>query len=99
MLMPTRCVLVLYGFYRMRPGIRWALPHAPEGRLENLVEAAKAHIDSKVEHSFRVIQTQLAGGHSSSSAFKTRGCSALAKNRCKIIVLAALTNLFLVRRQ
>jgi IS5 family transposase len=39
----------------MRLGQRRALPDTPEGRLQNLVEAAKAH-RSKVEHPFRVIK-------------------------------------------
>ena len=39
----------------MRPGRRRVLQNSPEGRLEDLVETAKAHIRSKVEHPFRVI--------------------------------------------
>ena len=39
----------------MRPGKRRLLPDTPEGRLDDLVETAKAHIRSKVEHPFRVI--------------------------------------------
>jgi len=39
----------------MRPGMRRVLPDAPEGRLDDLVEAAKALIRAKVEHPFRVI--------------------------------------------
>jgi IS5 family transposase len=41
----------------MRPGKRRALPNTPDGRLLDLIETAKAHIRSKVEHPFRVIQT------------------------------------------
>jgi hypothetical protein len=40
----------------MRPGKRRALPDTPEGRLLDLVAAAKAHIHTKVEHPFRVIK-------------------------------------------
>ena len=39
----------------MRPGKRRVLPDTPEGRLDDLVETAKAHIRAKVEHPFRVI--------------------------------------------
>ena len=72
-------------------GKRRAMPDTPEGRLEDLVETAKAHIRSKVAHPFRVIKQQF-GFHKT----KLRGMS---KNRCKMNVLAALTNLFLARRQ
>jgi len=75
----------------MRSGKRRALTDTPEGKLHDLIETAKAHIRAKVEHPFRVInqqfgiqQTQLRG---------------LVKNRYKIHVLAALTNLFLARRR
>ena len=56
-----------------------------------LVETAKAHIRSKVEHPFRVFKQQF--------GFQKTRLRSLAKNRCKIHVLAALTNLFLARRQ
>jgi IS5 family transposase len=36
----------------MRPGKRRGLPHTPEGRMQDLIETAKAHIRSKVEHPF-----------------------------------------------
>jgi IS5 family transposase len=75
----------------MRPGKRRALPNTPEGRLQNLIETAKAHIRSKVEHPFRVIKQQF--------GFQKTRLRGLAKNRCKINVLAALTNLFLARRR
>ncbi len=75
----------------MRPGKRRALPDTPEGRLQNLIETAKAHIRSKVEHPFRVIKQQF--------GFQKTRLHGLAKNRCKINVLAALTNLFLARRR
>ena len=39
----------------MRPGKRRALPDTPEGRVDDLIETAKAHILAKVEHPFRVI--------------------------------------------
>jgi len=75
----------------MRPGKRHGLPDTPERRLQDLIETAKAHIRCKVEHPFRVIKQQF-------DVQKTRLCG-LAKNRSKINVLAALTNLFLARRR
>ena len=42
----------------MRPGKRRAVPDTPEGKLQDLIETAKAHIRSKVEHPFRVIKQQ-----------------------------------------
>jgi transposase, IS5 family len=75
----------------MRPGKRRALPDTPEGKLQDLIETAKAHIRSKVEHPFRVIKQQF--------SFQKTGLRGLAKNRCKINVLSALTNLFLARRR
>lgn len=75
----------------MRPGKRRALRDTPDGRLQDLIETAKAHIRSKVEHPFRVIKQQF--------GFQKTRLRGLAKNRCKINVLAALTNLFLARRQ
>jgi len=75
----------------MRPGKRRALPDIPEGRLQDLIETAKAHIRSKGEHPFRVIKQQF--------GFQKTRLRGLAKNRCKINVLAALSNLFQARRQ
>jgi transposase, IS5 family len=75
----------------MRPGKRRALPDTPDGRLQDLIEAAKAHVRAKVEHPFRVIKQQF--------GFQKTGLRGLAKNSCKINVIATLTNLFLARRQ
>ena len=75
----------------MRPGKRRALPDNQEGRVLDLVETAKAHIRDKVEHPFRVIKQQF--------GFQKTRLRGMAKNRCKSSVLAALTNLFLARRQ
>jgi len=75
----------------MRPGKRRTLPDTPEGKLQDLIETAKAHIRSKVEHPFRVIKQQF--------GFQKTRLRGLVKNRCKIHVLAALTNLFLARRR
>ena len=74
----------------MRPGKRRALPDTPDGKLQDLIETAKAHIRSKVEHPFRVIKQQF--------GFQKTGLRGLAKNRCKINVMAALSNLFQGRR-
>ena len=73
----------------MRPGNRRVLPDTPEGRLQDLIEAAKAHIRAKIEHPFRVIKQQF--------GFQKTRLRGLAKNRCKINVMAAVTNLFLAR--
>jgi IS5 family transposase len=67
------------------------LPDTPDGRLQDLIETAKAHIRAKVEHPFRVIKQQF--------GFEKTRLRGLAKNRCKVNVLAGLTNLFLARRQ
>ena len=75
----------------MRPGKRRLLPETPDGRLQDLIETAKAHIRSKVEHPFRVIKQQF--------GFQKTTLRGLAKNRCKINVLAALSNLFQARKQ
>jgi IS5 family transposase len=74
----------------MRPGKRRVLPDTPEGRLQDLIETAKAHIRAKGEHPFRVIKQQF--------GFQKTRLRGLAKNRCKINVLAALSNLFQARR-
>jgi len=74
----------------MRPGKRRALPDTPDGKLQDLIETAKAHIRSKVEHPFRVIKQQF--------GFQKTRLRGLAKNRCKINVMAALSNLFQGRR-
>ena len=73
----------------MRPGKRRALPETPDGKLQDLIETAKAHIRSKVEHPFRVIKQQF--------GFQKTRLRGLAKNRCKVNVMAALTNLYLAR--
>jgi IS5 family transposase len=74
----------------MRPGKRRGLPDTAEGRLQDLIEAAKAHVRAKVEHPFRVIKQQF--------GFQKTRLRGMAKNRCKVNVISALTNLFLARR-
>ena len=73
----------------MRPGKRRVLPETHDGRLLDLVETAKAHIRAKVEHPFRVIKQQF--------GFQKTRLRGMAKNHCKVNVLAALTNLYLAR--
>jgi len=73
----------------MRPGKRRVLPDTPEGRIDDLVETAKAHIRAKVEHPFRVIKRQF--------GFQKTRLRGMLKNRCKVNVLAALSNLFMAR--
>jgi IS5 family transposase len=75
----------------MRPGKRRVLPDTPEGRLDELIETAKAHIRAKVEHPFRVIKRQF--------GFQKTRLRGMLKNRCKVNVLSALTNLFMARHQ
>jgi IS5 family transposase len=75
----------------MWPGKRRALPDTPEGHLENWVESAKAHIRPKVEHPFRVMKQQW--------GFQKTRLRGIAKNHCKVKVMAALTNLYLAYRQ
>jgi IS5 family transposase len=73
----------------MRPGKRRALPDTPEGRLDDLIETAKAHIRAKGEHPFRVIKRQF--------GFQKTRLRGMMKNGCKVNVLAALANLFMAR--
>ncbi|MEI6030745.1 MAG: IS5 family transposase [Synechococcaceae cyanobacterium ELA739] len=75
----------------MRPGKRRALPDTPEGRVDDLIETAKAHFRAKVEHPFRVMKRQF--------GFQTTRLRGMLKNRCKVSVLAALANLFMVRHK
>jgi len=75
----------------MRSGKRRALPNTNDGRVQDFVEAAKAHIRAKVEHPFLVIKQQF--------DFQKTSLRGLAKNYCKMNFLAALINLFLARRQ
>jgi transposase, IS5 family len=75
----------------MRPGKRRALPNTPEGRVDDLIEAAKAHFRAKVEHPFRVIKRQF--------GFEKTRLRGMLKNGCKVNVLAALSNLYMVRHE
>ena len=65
------------------------LPDTPEGRQHDLVETANAHIRAKGEHPFRLIKQQF--------CFQKNRLRGMFKNRCKVNVLAALSNLFMAR--
>jgi IS5 family transposase len=73
----------------MRPGKRRALPDTPEGRLDDLIETALAHIRAKSKHPFRVIKPQF--------GFQKTRLRGMLKNGSKVNVLAALSNLFMAR--
>lgn len=75
----------------MRRGKRRVLPDTPEGRLDDLLERATAHIRAKVEHPFRVMKQQF--------GFKKTRQRGMLKNRFKVHVPAALSNLFMARRR
>ena len=76
----------------MRPGKRRALPNTPEARVDDLIETAKAHFRSKVEHPFRVIKRQF--------AFQKPRLRGMLKNHCKVKALSAdLSNLHMSRHE
>ena len=75
----------------MRAGKRRTLPNTADGRMDDLIETAKAHIRAKGKHPFRVIKQQF--------GFQKTRLRGMLKNRCKVNVLAALTNLFMVRHE
>ena len=75
----------------MRPGRRRQLPATAEGKVLQWVERAKASIRAKVEHPFRVIKQQF--------GFCRTRLRGLAKNHCKVAVLAALANLVLAKKE
>jgi transposase, IS5 family len=75
----------------MRPGKRRLLdPNSELGQLLEKAEKLKASIRAKVEHPFRLIKLQF--GY---SKVRYRG---LAKNTARLMMLAALGNLWMVRR-
>ena len=69
----------------MRPGKHWALPDPPDGKLQGLIETGMAP-RSKVELPFQMIKQQV--------GFQKTRLRSLAKNRCEIHGMAALSNLF-----
>jgi IS5 family transposase len=66
----------------MKPGERRALPDTAEGRLLDLIEAAKAHFRAKVEHPLRIIKCQ--------SGFRKVFYRGIRKNDLKLKMLFAL---------
>jgi IS5 family transposase len=58
--------------------------------VEDLIEAAKANVRTKVEHPFRIIKQQF--------GFQQKRLRCLAKNSYNINVLATSTYLLLTRR-
>jgi IS5 family transposase len=74
----------------LRQGKRRVLRERSKSRLLDLIATAKAHIRAKVEHPLRVIKYQF--------GFQKTRLRLIAKNRCKVHVIAALTNLYLARR-
>ena len=75
----------------MKPGQRRVLADTPEGRLLDLMEAAKAHIRAKVEHPFRIIKCQF--------GFRKVFYRGIRKNNLKLTMLFALANLWMVRER
>ncbi len=75
----------------MKPGQRRALPDTPEGRLLDLMEAAKAHIRAKVEHPFRIIKCQF--------GFRKVFYRGIRKNYLRLTMLFALAHLWMVRER
>jgi len=76
----------------MRPGKRRALDKSdPLDQLTDQLEKAKAGIRAKVEHPFRVIKCQF--GH------RKKRYRGLAKNTSQLLVIFALSNLWMVRKQ
>jgi transposase, IS5 family len=75
----------------MLPGKRRALSDTPEGRVDDLIEIAKAHVRARVEHSLRVIKRQF--------GFQKTRLRGMLKNGCKMKVLATLSSLFMVRHE
>lgn len=76
----------------MMPGQRKAMDkRRPVNALREQLEKLKASIRAKVEHPFRVIKCQF--GH---SKVRYRG---LAKNTSQLLVMFALSNLWMVRKR
>ena len=76
----------------MMPSHRKALDKdTPMGAIMDALEKTKASIRAKVEHPFRVIKCQF--GHR-----KTR-YRGLAKNTSQLLVMFALSNLWMVRKR
>ena len=75
----------------MGPGQRRKLSASPKDQPEEWNEGAKAHVRAKVEHGFRIMKRQF--------GFERTRVRGIDKNHSKMLILAALTNLFMVRNQ
>ena len=69
----------------MGPGQRRRLPQTPEGELLHWWEGAQSRIRAKVDHPFCAIKQQC--------------CEVWPRTYCKVMVLAALANLFLAKKR
>ena len=72
-----------------RPGRLRALPDTPDGRVDDLIETAKAHIRAKGMPSSRVNRRQF--------VFQKTRLRSRHRNGCKVNVVAALANLLMAR--
>ncbi len=68
----------------MRPGTRRALADTLDERVQDLIETAKAHIRSKVEHPLPVIKQQLAFGRPGCVAWPRTAAKSMCWQRCRI---------------
>ena len=75
----------------MRWGQRHRLSNSPEDQLQEWCERAKAHVRSKVEHAFGIMKRQF--------VFEKSGLGGIGKNQSKVVILAGVSNLFMVRNQ
>jgi IS5 family transposase len=75
----------------MKPGQRRVLPDSAEGRLFDLIEAAKMHFRAKVEDPFRIIKCQF--------GFRKVYDRSIRKHDLKLKMLYALANLWVVRER
>ena len=76
----------------MRPGNRSALDkNSPSANLLDQAEQLKASLRAKVEHPFRVIKCQF--------GFTKVRYKGLAKNMAQLIILFALSNLWMARKR
>ena len=75
----------------MGRGQRRRLSDSPEDQLQQWYERAKAHVRSKVEHGFGIMKQQF--------GFEKSGLCGIGKNQSKVVILAGVSNLFMVRNQ
>ena len=75
----------------MRRGQRRRLSDSPEDQLQQWYDRAKAHVGAKVEHGFGIMKQQF--------GFEKSGLCGIGKNQSKVVILAGVSNLFMVRNQ